>query len=593
MSLTDQGVAIAEHERAQPPPRARLSSAALAALPVAIFAVVAVAYTLDVWRDPAHVSAGGLGDNLHWINFLAWTPHALSHLQNPLYTEALDYPHGVNLAWNTSAPLAGVLMWPVTATAGPVVAYNGFVLLAVTLDGWCTYLWLHRHTRSAVAALLGALVVILGPWIPTHIVHLNLLGFWFLPLMFIAAEKIIATAGSSRTRWAVLFALAAAGQFYVSAEVLALGFIAIAVALLIALLLSDREARRRAPAILAHLGLAAVVFIALAGPFVLYQLFGPYPIHGSVQPANTFVADLENFVIPSAVTWLWPQSATRTVAQSWTGFGEATAFIGVPLLLACMYAAIRGRRNRRTRVVCLTAVATAVLSLGPHLHAGGVDTNVPLPAILLYHVPLIDNILPVRFSLMTAFGMAYLLATVLDQTLLAASLRRRLGSGVGLVALASIASVMPLATSPLVIPQFFTPSGAVSTLPPSTVALVGPYIGEGATAIPMMWQAVADFRFALIDGYAVTANDQGGASFVLDNPIRRAFSTIQAYGSVPQETPQLRESLRAALHARGVTMVLIGPMPHRDAAVGFVAWLVGSAPQEVQGVEAWNHVPAR
>ena len=49
---------------------------------------------------------------------LRWVPYALAHGHDLLVTYHLHYLDGVNLRWNTSLPLPGLLLAPVTATWG-------------------------------------------------------------------------------------------------------------------------------------------------------------------------------------------------------------------------------------------------------------------------------------------------------------------------------------------------------------------------------------------------------------------------------------------------------------------------------------------
>lgn len=568
-----------------------MTATAKALMPLVAYLLVALGYTLPVWSDPAHLSAGTLGDNLHWMNFLAWTPHALAHLQNPLFMPVLDFPKGVNLAWNTSAPLAGFVMWPVLAVSGPIFAYNVFVIVAITLDGWCTYVWLHRHVRSRAAAFLGSLVVLLGPWIPAHITHLNLLAFWFLPLMFIAVENIVA-GRSKRVRWELLLGVFAAAQFYLSEELAGLGIIAIITALMFALIVNRNMVRISIPRTVNALAAATLMFVILIAPFLIYQVAGPYPVHGPIQEPNTFVADLENLVVPTSATWLWPHGLTASMSNGWTGPAEATAYLGIPLIVAAIVSIRRTWRNRTALMVALTTGAMIVLSLGPHLHIGGADTYIPLPAIVLTHLPLADNVLPVRFSLLAAFGVAFLLQLAFDRPLLTRLWPERMTSLLGIAALATLISVLPLTTSRVTVPEYFSPSGGSSRLPVGTVALVGPSIdNDPASATPMLWQATSNFRFRMIDGMAVTTNPQGRPTFLLSTLIRRAFLPIQTKGILPSETLSLRAALLAELQTDHVTVAALGPMPHRDLAVKFMTWLFGTTPEQVQGVYLWKQLP--
>lgn len=559
-------------------------------LPLLGYLAVAFGFTLHAWQDPAHSWTGGPGDSFQFMSFLAWTPHAIAAHQNPLFMSALDYPRGVNLTWNTAMPLAGVVLWPITAIFGPVIAYNTVVVAAITLDGWCSFLWLRRHVRSLGAAFAAGLLLALGPFVPAHLTQPSLLSFWPIPLMLIATERL--TSDTRRPAlWGLLIGFLGAVQLYLASELVALGAIAIGVTLVVAALLDVHAARQRLLRIAAGVGTAVVAFVLLASPFVLYQLRGPYPIRGAIQPPNTYVADLQNFFVPTPLTWLWPHSATQTLTTSWTGAAEATAYVGIPLMLLAIYAVVRWRRERLVLTAFISAAAMLVLSLGPRLHIGGMNTGIPLPAAILGHIPLLDKMLPVRFALMAYFGLALLLAVALDRTLFTGPLRFKVASVLAAVATLSIVSIVALPASTAAIPQYFTSSGEARSLPAGTVALVGPYIDDGgATALPMVWQAQADFRFALIDGLVITGDDQGHPQWILDNPIRAAFHQIQVSGVAPDESAALRGSLLDVLRRDGVTVVILGPMPHRDTASAFVSWLLESSPRDAQGVLVWQTV---
>src|SRR5438128_10001082 len=55
---------------------------------------------------------------------LAWTPWAVTHGQNPLFTNVLHAPGGARLVWTTVAAGPALAMWPVTATFGPPGSYT-------------------------------------------------------------------------------------------------------------------------------------------------------------------------------------------------------------------------------------------------------------------------------------------------------------------------------------------------------------------------------------------------------------------------------------------------------------------------------------
>src|ERR1700683_2138497 len=52
----------------------------------------------------AYIGKGVDPPQLMWL--MAWWPHALAHGLNPLFSDAIWAPRGINLAWATSMPLA-------------------------------------------------------------------------------------------------------------------------------------------------------------------------------------------------------------------------------------------------------------------------------------------------------------------------------------------------------------------------------------------------------------------------------------------------------------------------------------------------------
>src|SRR5260370_16723773 len=88
------------------------------------------------------------------------------------------------------------------------------------------------------------------------------------------------------------------------------------------------------------------------------------------------------------------------ISDHLAGLGsERTAYVGLPLIALL---ALVVRRNWRLPVVRWAAVAggaLALLSLGNTLHVAGVDTRLPLPWALTSPIPLLHEVLPVRFTL--------------------------------------------------------------------------------------------------------------------------------------------------------------------------------------------------
>ena len=84
---------------------------------LALYSVLAAVVFLSTWVDPGVRWIGSPKDPQLFIWYLGWIPHQLSHGLNPLYTNYLSYPPGVNLMWNTSMIFPALVLWPKPGTS--------------------------------------------------------------------------------------------------------------------------------------------------------------------------------------------------------------------------------------------------------------------------------------------------------------------------------------------------------------------------------------------------------------------------------------------------------------------------------------------
>lgn len=98
---------------------------------------------------------GWYTDQSFFIWCLKWWPYAVAHHLNPFLPKLLFVPEGLNLTWSTCVPLMAWLALPLTATLGPVSAYNIFCVLCPALDAWTAFI-LCRHVGARFwASLVG------------------------------------------------------------------------------------------------------------------------------------------------------------------------------------------------------------------------------------------------------------------------------------------------------------------------------------------------------------------------------------------------------------------------------------------------------
>jgi hypothetical protein len=562
--------------RLRPGPRALL---------LLVFLGLALWMFAPAWSSPTTTTLeGGDGDPAIFMWFLRWVPYALEHGHDPLVTYHLNYPDGVNLMWNTSLPLPGLLLAPVTTAWGPVLTLNLLLVLAYGLSAWCAYLAIRRFVPGHLAPAVGGLVYGFSPAVRVQSHHLHMSLAFLVPLMFLALHEILVR--QRRSPWLVGagLGLMAGVQLLIGEELLAmtalLGF-----ALFLLLVLANlRRVRERWRYVAKAFGVALVLASAIIVWPLSVQFGGAQRIYGDIQQTNRS-NDLQSFILPG-----WQQALTWDGAgERVTGFaGGNSAYLGLPLLLVLVVLGVRLRANPVVRVGLVLLAVAAVLSLGPTLLVGGGDTGIPMPWAFFEKLPLLPSLIPSRLAQLTALFAGLLLAVFL------AAVWRRGGwwrPAAVVVAVVVLVSLWPSSTVPaekVTTPAFFT-GPAARTLPRDSVVLVLPWPYRGRS-LAMTWQAEAGLWFRMPGGYFI------GPSGDREQP---RFDAVPSAGSMtlarigngvppPRLTgPRRRVMARDLLRWR-VGSVVVGPMANQAAMVGFLSDLFGQEPELVDGVYLWR-----
>ncbi|MEA2672218.1 MAG: hypothetical protein QOG45_2438 [Chloroflexota bacterium] len=570
--------------------RTREAAAGLGAL--VLLLGLAVVLFLPAWGDPAHRVIGGHGDAEQSMWFLRWLPWSLAHGHDPLLTDHIGHPGGVNLMWNSFQPFTALVAAPVTAAAGPVVAYNAMVTLALGLSGWCAYLAIRRLVPGRAAALAGGLLYGFSPYMLAHAVgHLDLVMAPTPPLLLMLLHEVVV-----RRRWSPLLAgaaigLLAAAQLFVAEEVLATEAIAaLAVLGVLAVLHRDRIGDTL-PRLLVALGTGAAVFAALADWALAVQFLGSSRLRGVDASPGVYETDLLNLVIPGDSQRLAPDRALA-IARHFTGNGsEQTGYLGVPLLALLAITVVRHRRETLVRVAAAAGAVLVLLSMGPTLHVGGHHLHLPLPGLVLAHLPVLENLLPGRIMLYAFLAAAVLLAVFLSDLRWRAPARRTLAAAALLTAVAAtLFPRTPFPSAPVSTPAFFT-GAAVHQIPEGDVVLVAPFSRLPVPTDAMVWQALSDMRFRMPEGYY---QGPGPQRTRLYGPAPSATSALMeriwAEGSAPPLDPTLRRRIAADLRAWGVRDVVVGPMGHQELMTAVMTSLLGRPPRTWGDVQLWTGV---
>jgi len=578
---------------AQPaePARRRVPPAALDLAALLVCLTMAGLVFAGNWGSPTSTSiARGVGDGALMTWFLQWTPHALQHGLNPLFSTHMNVPDGVNVMWNTSLLLPGLVLAPVTLAFGPVLSFNLLLALGLGLSAWCAALVFRRYVRSRVAALLGGLVYGFSPYMLAQSRgHLHLTLVFLVPLLLAVLDELLVRQRRHPLLAGAALGLLAAAQLFTGEEVLVFTAILGLAMVVVLAVLFPRQLRGRVGHALLGLTVAAVVFAALAAWPVWFQLTGPQHVSGDLHPVEKLATDLFGPVVPNRVQAITPEAALRVSSRFPGNLAETNGYLGIPLVLILIFTVVRWWRAPVVRVAAVLFLLALVLSMGARLVVGGRPTDLPLPWAAIDSLPLLESAVPNRFMLLADLFAGLLLAVFVDRALTWAT-APRLGALV-LTGAAFLALLPrgPLGGVPVEVPAFFTGS-EVQRIPAGSVALVAPAPAPG-NAAPMFWQAMAGLRFRIPGGYFVGPDPTGKPKYGANpTPLIRRMARIRAGSPAPRLDQRQRAELVGDLVRWRVGTVVVGPMDRpgtRATMVEFLSDLLGRKPSSTGGVWVW------
>jgi len=551
-------------------PRTRNGNAWIA---LAAYSLLAILVFSSTWVDPAGRWIGSPKDPQLFIWYLGWIPHQLSQGLNPLFTDYLSYPAGVNLMWNTSMIFPAIVLWPVTALLGPVVAYNLLITAGIALSAWLGFLAARRFVDRDLPCFLAGLLYGFSPGLIAQALgHPHVVVALFPPLALLLGDEILLRRRMRPAMAGALAGVAAGLQLLTGEELLAVTLLIAALAVALLALTHRDQVRSSLPYVGTAAASALVVFIVLAAYPLGFQFFGPQRVSGSVQGPDVYVSDLLAFFLPANLIH-FTGNAT-----------ENDAYVGLPLLALFAGGLALGWRVPRIRWIGLMTGIVAVLSLGPHLHVDGFVTPIWLPWALVARLPLMENALPARLMTIGFLGVGIVVAYAGARAMTATREWRYATAALVLFGL----PIVPLIMYPneaATVPVFFSAGGDVEKIPPGSVVLVTPFSSKESTDA-MYWQAVADYRFRMPEGDAFTPGPYLGPhpSF-----LESALDQLDS-GHAVAVTSEVRANALADMRSIGATAIVAGPSPGRTAIVEFLTEVEGQAPVDDGGVKVWWRV---
>jgi hypothetical protein len=530
---------------------------------LAYLALSLLLFGREAITDPNTICAcSGDGDPTSFMWSFEWMPHSLFNGLDWHDPKIIWAPEGANLTQGGfGIPAATIALMPVTLIAGPVVAYNVASVLMPVLAAWFAYRLCRYLTGATGPAFVGGLVFGFGTYMSAHLLgHLNLTSVFLAPAAVLLVLQRLDDVISQR-RFVVLMAVVLGLQLLLSAEMLLIGLLVGALALLLAYAFGDADRRARlARVVLPILG-AGGIAIVVTSPYLYWVLDGLGDADSEAWRTFTelYPGDALNPIVPTEVTGLghwWFED----MSAKFTNFtpAEAAAYVGVVLLGIVVAFAITQWRRPAARVIVGVILVCYVLSLGTELHVGGDDTGVWMPWSLLHPLPVLDHVISTRFW-------AYaLLAIAIAVALWLATPSTRQGVKWA-VAVVGLALLVPNLSSDFwsgrpTNPSFFTSDEYEQHLREGERVLALPYARYGSS---MLWQADTGMYFDMVEGYVSPEFPPG----FRHDPYFPKLLSAQVSGQ--EDVDGLRDFLRR----RQVTAVVVeqkgaGPWPIVLGAMG-------------------------
>ncbi|MBS2964486.1 hypothetical protein KGA66_15620 [Actinocrinis puniceicyclus] len=588
-------------ERAQPL-TGRLRRFWRAAWPSLLYLIPAVAVMNHLLFHPLsqHSSVDGADEYLfEWV--YTSVAQNLAHLHSPMFATSIDATAGVNLMANTGMLLVAAPFTPITLLWGAPVSIALVLTLNLAASAAAWRWFFNRHLLAAQgdgraasprtrAALcwIGALVCGFGPGMIAHTNgHPNLTALWLVPLLIDRALRLAKPV--TPVRDGVLLGVLAAGQILLTEEILFL--LGLGLAVFVVLYCAQRPRvfaqvwRGAATGLAAALSTAAV----LAGYPLWFQFNGPQS-YGAIPDSPTlYSVNAKTYLLFPAHSIAGDTAAIKAVLKSNT---EQAALIGWPLLILVLAAAVLLARELVARTVAATLLVLAVLSWGPNPRFGSLALPFHGPWYWVQSLPLFQDALPIRLSLLMFPAAVFLLAAAALRIVASGSVLVRAGAGA--VAAAALVPLVPLPfpVSPRApLPAFITAGAWSQCLAPGQTLATVPFTDK-ARWEPVRWVTAANAGFAIPMGSVWVPGKNGDAQMGPQQPATATLlDKVDTTGRIPKITAKMRAAARADLASwRTRCLAVLPSAAHAQADARAVTALLGPG-RLIGGAWTWKIEP--
>ncbi|WP_176732432.1 dolichyl-phosphate beta-glucosyltransferase [Streptomyces sp. MnatMP-M17] len=392
-----------------------------------LFLLVSLFLYKGLWADLDHAYLADAGsDQNQWEWFFRVTADNVVHLRNPLFTTLQNFPDGVNLMANTVMLGLSVPLTPVTLVFGPTVTWALVLTLGLTATAISWYrLFARRLVRDRRAAALGAALAAFAPPMMSHAnAHPNFLVLFMIPVIIDRALRLCVgvtdediedpdgeAEGRRVLRDGVLLGLFVTYQIFLGEEPLLLAVMGMLLFALAYAVVRRDVARAALRPLLLGLGYALQVCLPLLAFPLYWQFFGPQSYHSVLHGDNAGNSPLA-FLEFSGRALLGDETTADALAMNRT---EQNAFYGWPLIALAFGIVVWLWRLAVVRALAFTAVAAALLSMGPKIRIPFTDVVLTGPWRALAHQPLFESVIESRVAMICAPALGALVALAADR----------------------------------------------------------------------------------------------------------------------------------------------------------------------------------
>ncbi|MGH3159404.1 MAG: hypothetical protein ACRDNF_22910, partial [Streptosporangiaceae bacterium] len=446
------------------------------------------------------------------VDLFAWflrdEATALAHGSLPaLVSTAMNAPHGISLLWNTSLLLPGIVLSPVTLLAGPQTSLTLLLTLGFAGSATSLFLVLRQWGASLVAAALGGAMYGFSPaLLDAGLGHYHI-QFAVLPPLIIHMLLRLVTGRGRPVRNGVWLGVLAAAQLFTGEELLVDTIVAAVVIVVVVAAGHLRAVRVQVKGTFIGLATAAVVALVLCGYALWEQLRGPLRQHGSPWPTSAFYARPAVLITPPLSLLFHTSASAATAAHNYaTSLAEYLGYVGLPLFVVLVAAAIVYWRDPKIRAVAVTCAVLEIFTLG--------GNAAYLPWHYLQQLPVLGQLLPGRLAVPADAAAAAVLAFSFDRVRASAprlsDWRARLATGVAVLALLPLVPLPYRADKITPVPAGWQTAFGRLHLAADAPVLVVPVPYQKNTDA-LRWQAQTRAPGSLIEGYFIGPNRSGHA----------------------------------------------------------------------------------